>query len=96
MFLGCASSLGSQVALAKKGLDLEDMQRKLDSLDYKTTSGPVEFFPDTDLEGYLESQHSKFIWSSIEETKQEVHLTRVRLTDLFRLLNMECISLQPD
>lgn len=54
------------------------MQRKLDSLDFKTTGGPVEFFPDTDLEGYLESQHSKFIWSSIEETKKEVHLTRVR------------------
>lgn len=58
--------------MAKKGVDTEDLNRKLDALNFKASPEPIEFFPETDLEGYLESQHIKFIWASIEETKQEV------------------------
>jgi hypothetical protein len=61
------------VSLAKKGVDTEEVQRKLDAMDFKTSPEPIEFFPpDSDLEGYLEAQHNRFIWESIEETKKEV------------------------
>eukprot|EP01127_Copromyxa_protea_P018780 TRINITY_DN5981_c0_g1_i1.p1 TRINITY_DN5981_c0_g1~~TRINITY_DN5981_c0_g1_i1.p1 ORF type:complete len:830 (-),score=190.91 TRINITY_DN5981_c0_g1_i1:158-2584(-) len=61
----------AQIALAKRGFDTEAVQRSLDSFTFKTAAEPVEFFPEADLEGYLEAQHNRFVWESIEETKKE-------------------------
>ena len=75
--------------LAKKGFDTESMQKSLDAIDFKATAEPLEFLPETDLEGYLESQHIQIIWSSIEEAKKEVIFFSFLFLTFSRLLIKE-------
>jgi nuclear pore complex protein Nup93 len=54
--------------LQKKGVDPEDMERKLVNLQVKTVE-QLEFLEDTDIEGFMRQKHLQIMLSAIEETK---------------------------
>jgi hypothetical protein len=61
----------SNSLLQKRGVDPEDLERKLTSLQVKSVE-QFEYLEETDIEGFLKQKHLNIMLSAIEESKAKV------------------------